>query len=299
MNGLEDVIFFRNFLCRFIVLKNRTKNLSMKKTILITGSNSGIGKITAEYFANQGWQVIATMRNTQKAGTLKDHSNIAIYELDVTDTQSIIDARDEVVQDFGKIDVVVNNAGFGCYGAFEPTTESEIDRQIAVNIKGVMMVTKVFLSHFRKHKAGLFINISSIAGLASYPLASMYICSKWAVEGFTEALCYELQPLGIRVKLVEPGGFKTNFQLEGISWSHDENMPEYIEPTNATIAHRNKRQPSLPNPIAVAERIFEAANDASDRLRYLVGDDAHQMMAKRLEVGAEKCIQDTLQGYLK
>ena len=269
----------------------------MKKTILITGSNSGIGKITAEYFANKNWQVIATMRNLRKAGTLVNHPNIAIYELDVTDTGSIEKAKAAVINDFGKIDVVVNNAGFGCYGAFEPTTESEIDRQIAVNIKGVMMVTKIFLSHFRKNKSGLFINISSIAGLVSYPLASMYVCSKWAVEGFTEAICYELRPLGIRVKLVEPGGFKTNFQLEGISWSHDENMPEYIEQTNVTIEARKIRQSALPDPIAVAEKIFEAANDASDRLRYLVGDDANQMMAKRLADGAEKFIEDTFQKF--
>ena len=134
----------------------------MKKTILITGSNSGIGKITAEYFANKNWQVIATMRNLQKVGTLGNHPNIAIYELDVTKTASIEKAKAAVINDFGKIDVVVNNAGFGCYGAFEPTTESEIDRQIAVNIKGLMMVTKVFLSHFRKNKSGLFINLSLI-----------------------------------------------------------------------------------------------------------------------------------------
>lgn len=271
----------------------------MKKNILITGSNSGIGKITAEYFANKNWNVIATMRNTENAGTLSKNPNIFIYQLDVTDTQSIENAKTNILKDFEKIDVVVNNAGFGCYGAFEPTTESEIDRQIAVNIKGVMMVTKVFLSHFRKNKKGLFINISSIAGLVSYPLASMYVCSKWAVEGFTEAIFYELRPLGVRVKLVEPGGFKTNFQMKGISWSHDESMPEYVGKTQATIEARKKRQKDLPDPIAVAEKIFEAANDDSDRLRYLVGDDAEAMMARRLEIGAEEYIARTYKNFLK
>lgn len=271
----------------------------MEKTILITGSNSGIGKITAEYFANKKWQVIATMRNIEKAGTLAEHPNIFIYELDVTDTQSIENAKAAILNDFEKIDVIVNNAGFGCYGAFEPTTESEIDRQLAVNIKGVMMVTKVFLAHFRKNRAGLFINISSIAGLVSYPLASMYVCSKWAVEGFTEAISYELRPLNVRVKLVEPGGFKTNFQLEGMSWSHDESMPEYIEPTQKTIESRKQRQPDLPDPIAVAEKIFEAANDDSDRLRYLVGDDAESYFAKRKEIGAEEYLSETYHNFIK
>lgn len=271
----------------------------MKKTILITGSNSGIGKITAEYFAKKNWQVIATMRNIEKAGTLKEHPNISIYPLDVTNTESIKNAKDAILKDFEKIDVLVNNAGFGCYGAFEPTTESEIDRQIAVNIKGVMMVTKIFLEHFRKNRAGLFINISSIAGLISYPLASMYVCSKWAVEGFTEAIFYELRPLNIRVKLVEPGGFKTNFQLEGISWSHDESMPEYMKSTEKTIESRKQRQSDLPDPIAVAEKVFEAANDDSDRLRYLVGDDAESYFAKRKEIGAEEYVKTTYRNFEK
>ena len=239
------------------------------------------------------------MRNIEKAGTLKEHSNISIYQLDVTDTDSIQNAKDAILNDFGKIDVIVNNAGFGCYGAFEPTTESEIDRQIAVNIKGVMMMTKVFLSHFRKYRAGLFINISSIAGLVSYPLASMYVCSKWAVEGFTEAISYELRPLNIRVKLVEPGGFKTNFQLEGISWSHDESMPEYHKATQKTIETRAQRQPEMPDPIAVAEKIFQAANDDSDRFRYLVGDDAESYFSKRKEIGAEEYVEMTYQNFIK
>ena len=270
----------------------------MKKTILITGSNSGIGKITAEYFVERNWQVIATMRNTEKAGSLKEHPNVSIYQLDVTDTESIKNAKEAILNDFGKIDVILNNAGFGCYGAFEPTTESEIDRQIAVNIKGVMMMTKVFLEHFRKNRNGLFINISSIAGLVSYPLASMYVCSKWAVEGFTEGIYYELRPLGVQVKLVEPGGFKTNFQIEGISWSHDESMPEYHEATQKTIKTRKQRHPDMPDPIAVAEKIFEAANDESDRLRYLVGDDAESYFAKRKEIGAEEYMKDVYQSFI-
>ena len=269
----------------------------MNKTILITGSNSGIGKITAEYFAERNWQVIATMRNTEKAGKMKMHPNISIYQLDVTDTESIRKAKDAILSDFDKVDLVLNNAGFGCYGAFEPIMESEIDRQIAVNIKGVMMMTKIFLEHFRKNRNGLFINISSIAGLVSYPLASMYVSSKWAVEGFTEAIYYELRPLNVRVKLVEPGGFKTNFQLEGMSWSHDESMSEYHEVTQKTIETRRQRQPEMPDPIAVAEKIFEAANDESDRLRYLVGDDAESYFAKRKEVGAEEYVKDIYQNF--
>ena len=145
----------------------------------------------------------------------------------------------------------------------------------------------------------MFINISSIAGLASYPMASLYIASKWAVEGFTEALSYELNPFNIRLKLVEPGGFRTNFQTSSITWTDDPSITAYNKKVAAVRAVRNKRMNDLPNPIAVAEKIFEAANDPSDRLRYLVGNDAEKMWKLRQEEGAENYIQKQLKNYLQ
>ena len=270
----------------------------MKKNILITGSNSGIGKLTAELFSKQGWQVIATMRDPKKAGSLADHENIHIYPLDVTNATSIKRAKDAILGDFAQVDVVVNNAGFGVYGAFEPATEEQIDRQLAVNVKGLMMVTREWLPHFREKGGGLFINISSVAGVASYPLASLYIASKWAVEGFTEALFYEVKPFQIRIKLVEPGGFRTNFQTSSIIWTSDPTISAYDEKVMSLRKVREDRQPNLPDPVAVAEKIFEAADDPSDRLRYLVGEDAENLMDIRKKDGPEGFVKWQYANYL-
>lgn len=270
----------------------------MSKTVLITGSNSGIGKLAAETFAQKGWTVIATMRSPEKAGSLQSYSNVHIYPLDVSSSASITANKAKVLNDFKQVDVIVNNAGFGCYGAFEAATEEQIDRQLAVNVKGVMMMCKIWLAHFREKKGGMFINVSSVAGLASYPLASLYISSKWAVEGFTEALFYELKPLNIQVKLVEPGGFKSNFQTTSITWTNDPNISGYDERTQKVRKARDERQDQLPDPIVVAQLIHQVSEDSSDRLRYLIGDDAAKMMAIRREEGAQKYIEQTYQKFI-
>ena len=271
----------------------------MSKTVLITGSNSGIGKLTAELFAKKGWQVIATMRSPQKAGSLTGHDNVHIFKLDVTDAESLLTSKKEILSAIDKVDVLINNAGFGVYGAFEEASEAEIERQWAVNVKGLMMVTKTWLPHFRKNNGGLFVNVSSVAGIATYPLGSLYISSKWAVEGFSESLYYEVRPFNIRIKLVEPGGFKTNFQTSSITWTSDENIDAYKEKVLAIQESRNKRYGEMPDAIAVAEKIWEAANDSSERLRYLVGNDAHEMMAFRNKNGAEAYVQKYYENYIK
>ncbi|MEM9823528.1 MAG: SDR family oxidoreductase [Bacteroidota bacterium] len=271
----------------------------MKRNVLITGSNSGIGRLAALHLAQRNWRVAATMRDPQKAGTLNQTENIQIYKLDVTQRQSIEKAKANILKDFGHIDVVINNAGFGCYGAFELATEEQIDRQLAVNVKGLMMMCKLWLPHFRARQQGSFINISSIAGLASYPLASLYISSKWAVEGFTEALYYELKPFNISVKLIEPGGFKTNFQTSSITWTEDENVEAYDQWVKANRAVRDQKRPNLPDPSTVAKVISQAAEDASDRLRYLVGEDAIEMWAFRQKEGAQKYVQRSYQRFIE
>ncbi len=263
----------------------------MTKTILITGSNSGIGKLTAEIFAENNWQVIATMRNPSKAGNLANHKNIHVYQMDVTDTNMIKATTARIIQDFAKVDVVVNNAGFGVYGAFELATEEEIERQFAVNVGGLMKVTRAWLPHFRENKEGLFVNISSVAGITSYPYASLYISSKWAVEGFTEALSYEVRPFNIRLKLIEPGGFRTNFQTTSIAWTNDPAISDYDEKVSALKKARYEGLENLPDPIEVARKIYEAVHDPTERMRYLVGKDAAEMMAIRAEVGAENYVQ--------
>ncbi len=270
----------------------------MNKTILVTGSNSGFGKLIVEQFASNGWQVAATMRDISKAGSLTEFPNVNTYQLDVTNADSVARAKSVVLQDFGKIDIVVNNAGFGVYGAFELSTEEEVERQFAVNVKGLMAVTKAWLPHFRENQGGMFINISSVAGINSYPLASLYVASKWAVEGFSESLYYEVKPFNIKLKLIEPGGFKTNFQTSSITWTQNPAIDVYDKKLARTKKFRNDRQENLPDPIEVAKLAFRAATDGTDRLRYLIGKDAEKMMNLRESLGAEKFVERQYEEYM-
>lgn len=264
----------------------------MQKSILITGSNAGIGRLTAKLFADQGWKVAATMRSPDKAGDLAEHPNIHIYPLDVTVTESVREGVRACLKNVGKIDVVVNNAGFGVYGACELATESQIDLQYDVNVKGVIRVMKAILPHFRQNQEGLIINISSIAGLITYPLGSLYNSTKWALEGLTEGMSFELKPMNIRVKLVEPGSFGTNFQQVGLQWTENPDIGAYEAMTQHIQAMRADMQAKLADPIAVAEKIWEAANDPSDRLRYLVGKDAEYLFARRQEIGPDAFMEE-------
>ena len=169
----------------------------MSNTILITGASSGIGKATAKKFQNEGWNVIATMRSPEKEEELNQLDNILVTQLDVQDTATIKSAIDAGLERFGKIDVVLNNAGYGLMGTFESADDASIRRQFDVNVFGLFDVTKAALPHFRENKSGLFINISSIGGKMTFPLMPLYHSTKFAVEGFSESLHYELSSAGI------------------------------------------------------------------------------------------------------
>ncbi|WP_299461553.1 SDR family oxidoreductase [uncultured Microscilla sp.] len=181
------------------------------KTVLITGSSSGIGKAAVQFFQSKGWQVAGTMRRPENETELNRLDNVKLYALDVTSNESVKTAIHQAIKDFGGIDVVVNNAGYGLAGPFETATEEQIAKQYDTNLFGVMRVTREVLPHFRARKAGRFVNITSIGGLIALPFNSLYHGTKWALEGFTESLRFELEPFNIKVRLVEPGGVKTDF----------------------------------------------------------------------------------------
>jgi NAD(P)-dependent dehydrogenase (short-subunit alcohol dehydrogenase family) len=163
----------------------------MTKTIFITGTSSGLGKLTAFHFAKRGWNVAATMRTPEKESELTAYDNIKIFKLDVTDVQQVQVATEQAIAAFGKIDVVVNNAGAGSYGPLEFAEESTIDWQFALNVRGPINVIRGFLPHFRANKGAMFINISSFMGvLTAVPTGSLYNMSKFALEGLTEGLYY-------------------------------------------------------------------------------------------------------------
>ena len=173
------------------------------KTVLITGCSSGIGKMAAGMFASRGWNVVATARNLDAIADLAA-PNVALLQLDVTDERSIAAAVAAAVERFGCIDVLVNNAGYGVFGPLEAISGEELAREFNVNVLGLAAVTRHVLPIMRRQHDGTIVNMSSIGGLLSSPLASAYYASKFAVEGLSDSIAYELKAHGIRVKLIEP-----------------------------------------------------------------------------------------------
>ena len=265
----------------------------MTKTIVITGSSTGIGRAAALLFSNKGWNVAATMRSPEREKELKKAERCSVYKLDVTDESSILSARDAIIRDFGHVDVVVNNAGYALMGAFEAISKEQIQRQFDTNLFGLMAVTRAFLPLFRSQRAGMFINISSIGGVTTTPLASLYHASKWAVEGFSEALVYELNPLGIQVKIVEPGRTMTDFATRSQERVISEELTDYKETVSriqAKLAHA--WDPSQLTPASViADVIYRAATDGSSRIRYLAGSDAVERSEHRRQRGDQESIE--------
>ena len=253
-------------------------------TIVITGASSGIGKATAQHFAQQGWNVAATMRAPEKETELKQIENVKLYQLDVTDQASIDGAAAQILGDYERVDVVLNNAGYGLVGPFEAATVDQIRRQFDTNVFGLMEVTRAFLPHFRANKAGLFLNVTSIGGRITYPLTSLYHSSKWAVEGFSESLAFELGELGIQVKLIEPGGVATDFGGRSMTLAMPTELPDYLPTAQKVMAAFQSRGPAS-TAEQIAAGIYEAATDGKTQLRYLLGEDAKQTYALREQAG--------------
>jgi len=251
------------------------------KTILITGASSGIGKATAKGFQAQGWNVVATMRDPSAETELNALDRVLVTALDVTDPTSITGAIDAGISRFGGIDVLLNNAGYGAYGALEAFSMERIRRQFDTNVIGLLEVTKAVLPHMRENHSGTIINISSIGGQITFPLGTLYHGTKFAVEGLSEALHYELEPLGIRVRIVEPGMIKTDFGGRSFDMAMDESLSDYAPTANAmgTLFGKLAANPSPPE--AVADVIWQAANDTTDTLRYRAGADAEKLLSDR------------------
>lgn len=250
-------------------------------SILITGASSGIGKATALRFQSEGWNVIATMRDPAAGADLAELDNVLVTRLDVTDGSSIAAAVEEGIARFGRIDTLLNNAGYGAYGPLEAFSIDRIRQQFDTNVVGLLEVTKAVLPHMRANRAGTIVNISSIGGQITFPLGTLYHGTKFAVEGLSEALHYELEPLGIRLRIVEPGMIKTDFGGRSFDFAMDDNLPDYA-PTAQAMGRLFKKLASNPSaPEVVADVIWQAANDTSDRLRFRAGQDAHALLDGR------------------
>ncbi len=257
--------------------------MNKQKTILITGTSTGLGRAVAKYFADSGWGVAATMRNPENEKELSALPHIKVIQLDVTDRESISRAVEETAATFGKIDVVVNNAGVGVYGALELTTDEAIDRAYQVNVRGVINVIRAVLPHFRQNGGGMFINVSSVMGLSTaLPLGSLYNMSKFAIEGLTEGLYFELKPLNVSLHLVEPGGFASSFG-DNTVFSQSELISDYDTITkNVAGAMAAAGKPgAIPGPDAIVRRIYELAMGKKKAFRNVVGNDARTLLILR------------------
>ena len=250
----------------------------MANTILITGASTGIGKAAAELFFERGWNVVATMRMPKSE---RNDPRWLVTKLDVTDAASISNALNEAIAKFGRIDALVNNAGYGLVGTFESMTEDKIQRQFETNVFGLMRVSRAVLPHFRKNKAGTLINVASMGGRLTFPFYSVYHATKWAVDGFSESLSFELEAIGVKVKIIEPGAIKTDFYDRSADFTHDRGLTEYNGIVDKAIPRMNKVSVKAAAPKIVAEAIYAAATDNSSKLRYVVGSDAKSLLAVR------------------
>lgn len=241
------------------------------KSVFITGASSGIGKATAKYFAQNGWNVAATMRRPELETELNDMENVLLARCDVTQPDTIRRAVAEAADAFGGIDVLVNNAGYDAAGALEAAEEEQIRRQLDTNLLGTILVTKAVLPYLREGKHGVIVNLSSVAGKLTLPLHTLYHAAKWGVEGFSESLQYELQPFGIRVKIIEPGAIRTDFYTRSMTVMESETLPDYRKMTEAVLGKLVNAGKNGSDPETVAKCIYHAATAKSKKLRYTVG----------------------------
>jgi len=252
----------------------------MTRTVLITGTSSGLGRAAARLFQERGWNVVATMRTPDAETELNEMERVLVARLDVEEGPSITSAIEAGIARFGGIDVVVNNAGFGAFGPLESTPLDTIRRQLEVNVVGVLRVIQAILPHFRARRAGTIVNVTSTSGLMTLPFGSLYHGSKFALEGITEALQFELVPLGIQVRLVEPGAIRTAFG-SSLSLSNEPPIMDYQPLLDSTMATYGGLMGAASEPGLIAEQILEAATHEGRKLRFPAGEDAFRYIAER------------------
>lgn len=264
----------------------------MPQTILITGCSSGFGARTAHLFADRGWNVVATARRPPLSGELAAHDRVLATRLDVEDRASIDAAVAAGIARFGGLDAVVNNAGYGLFAVFEGVPRAAVERQFAVNVFGAMDVTRAVLPHFRARRRGTIVNVSSGVGVFGAPMASLYSASKFALEGFSEALWYELASLGVRVKIVEPGGATgTSFMARSAAEVNAVVTPADYAPFLEQIGRIYGGMAAGSDPDAVekvAAAIYDAVTDGTDRLRYAPTDDIRPILDARRGTSEER-----------
>jgi NAD(P)-dependent dehydrogenase (short-subunit alcohol dehydrogenase family) len=249
--------------------------------VLITGCSSGFGLLSALHFARKGDRVFATMRDPAKGAALeeaarKENLAIEIVQLDVTDERSVANAVRKVIDAAGRIDVLVNNAGIGAHGPVEETDDAEVREIFDTNFFGALRTIRHVAPKMREQRSGTIVNVSSLAGRVPPPFGGVYSASKFALEAASESLYFELHPFGVRVLLIEPGGFETNIEhTRRVARRFTEGSP-YVE-LERRFSEALTRLPAAAargDPQVVAETVYNAVYDKEPKLRYLVGQDA-------------------------
>lgn len=260
-----------------------TQASATSKVWLITGASRGFGALIARDALLRGDRVIATARNPQTViEQLGDHPNLLALKLDVTSEADAITVAQQSMARFGRIDVLVNNAGYGLLGAVEEAGADEVKKQFDTNVFGLLHVTRAVLPVLRAQGSGHVINISSIGGYASHPGWGVYCATKFAVEALTEALATELAPLGIRATVVEPGFFRTDFLNADSVVSTDKRIEQYAESVGvmrAMMADANHKQPG--DPAKLSQAILKLADDSNPPLRLALGSDTVAAIQKK------------------
>ena len=283
-----------------------------KKVVVavVTGSSSGIGFETSLLLAKKGFFTYATMRNLDKSNKiidlkLKEKLPLEVLELDVTDDKSVKEAIEKIANEQGTVDVLVNNAGYALVGPLEELSIQEFKEQFETNVFGAIRVTQAVLPIMRKQRHGTIVNISSIAGRIGFPLTSAYVSSKFALEGLSESMAYEIDQFGTKVVLIEPGVIKTNFDHnlklgKKVSTTNDRNSP-YADITEKRIAGFKPRFENGLPAIEVAKVILKAitSKNVPSESRYLVGNDALKLMEIRKNRSDREFRRLVMEGVLK
>lgn len=269
---------------------------SKQKVAVVTGSSSGIGHEISLILARNGFTTYATMRNLQKGSDLKsiaEDEKLHLYfaHLDVTDENSVKKAIQTIHNEAGRIDILINNAGYGLTGAFEDLSLNEIKTQYETNVFGLIRTTQEVLPIMRKQRSGLIVNISSGVGRFGYPTGSAYVSTKFAVEGLSECMSYEVEPFGIKVILIEPGVIQTNFFNSSVlaKKSQDPNSP-YAPLMKGIENSIDKMMKNGSTPQYVAEVVLDAVTNENPKLRYLAGKDIEQLLEMKRKMSDEEFV---------
>lgn len=270
--------------------------MKSKRTVLVTGCSSGIGLATCHVLSRNNFMTYGTVRNLSKAKKIQDLINgenlsLKILRLDVNDNQSIKIAVKKILGDTGRIDVLINNAGYGMFGPVEEITTQEVKKQFETNFFGTIRLIKAIVPIMRKQGNGTIVNISSMVGRFGVPLNSAYVSSKFAVEGLSESISFELEEYGIRIIVIEPGVVKSDFfQNVKVKGMNLESPYQKLMERRVNFLDKAMKN-SLTSSYDVADTILDALNSKDPKFRYVIGNDATNSLRMRNSLSDRKFME--------